>query len=98
LLRSKSISRSSVLVFASLLILLSGIDFYLLRSLAELARSSTSLIDDKVFSHELSLALYLLPVVFAGIGVNLISHVLLTHLSRAEKAYDKAHPNDEHFL
>jgi hypothetical protein len=30
--------------------------------------------------------------VFGGIGVNLISHILLRHLSEAEARFDKEHP------
>ena len=85
MLRIKTISRLTVLIFATLLIVLSGIDFFLLRSLAESAKLSTSIFDDKVFSQGFSTVLYLLPVVFAGIGVNLISHVLIDHLSTAER-------------
>ena len=32
-----------------------------------------------------------LPVVFGGIGVNLISHVLLRHLTEAEGRFDREH-------
>ena len=45
---------------------------YLLQSLAAVAKNTPSLADDAVFISELSIALYVLPVVFGGIGVNLI--------------------------
>ena len=61
-----------------------------MQRLAELARLSRSLFDDRIFASELSVAMYLLPVVFAGIGVNTISHVLVSHLVAAEKAFDQA--------
>lgn len=35
------------------------------------------------------------PAVFAGIGVNLISHVLIEHLFRAERNFDRTHPQTE---
>jgi len=35
-----------------------------------------------------------LPVVFGGIGVNLISHVRLRHLTEAEKRFDREHPDE----
>jgi hypothetical protein len=44
-----------------------------------------------IFSSELSMALYLLPAVFAGIGVNLLSHVLIGHLNEAEQKFDQEH-------
>lgn len=91
LLITRSISRWAVLGFGIALVLIAGVDVYLLQSLASLAKNSPSLADDAVFVSELSIALYILPVVFGGIGVNLISHVLLHHLSGAEKRFDREH-------
>ncbi len=92
LLRTRAISRLAVLGFGIALVLISGIDVYLLQSLAALARHTPSMADDAVFLSELSIALYVLPVVFGGIGVNLISHVLLHHLTEAEKRFEREHP------
>ena len=55
------------------------------------ACSLLGLADDAWFSSELTIARYLLPVVFGGIGVNLISHVLLRHLTEAEGRFDREH-------
>lgn len=85
----KSISRLTVLFFAAGLIAMSGIDVVLLSLLRELAQRSSSVIDDKLFAGELRLALYLLPAVFAGTGVNLLSHVLIQHLTKAEQMFDR---------
>lgn len=92
LLRTRAISRLAVLGFGIALVLIAGVDVYLLQSLAALARHTLSLADDAVFLSELSIALYVLPVVFGGIGVNLISHVLLHHLTEAEKRFEREHP------
>lgn len=89
LLRTRAISRLTVLVFASILVALSGADVFLLKTLSNLAKVTLSLLDDKLFSSELSVALYILPVVFAGIGVNLVSHVLIAHLTNAEQKFDQ---------
>ncbi len=89
LLKSSSISRLSVLIFAMLLIVLSGIDVFLLMTLRDMAVTTPSVLDDRIFNGELSMALYLLPAVFAGIGVNLISHVLINHLNVAERSYNQ---------
>jgi len=35
---------------------------------------------DAVFVSKVSLALYLLPLLFAGVGIHLVSHVLITTL------------------
>ena len=91
LLVTRSISRRAVLGFGIALVLMAGVDLYLLQTLASVAKNTTSLADDKVFISELSIALYILPVVFGGIGVNLISHVLLRHLTDAENRFDREH-------
>ncbi|BEU97703.1 hypothetical protein ACDW_34080 [Acidovorax sp. DW039] len=94
LLASRSISSRAVLVFGIALVLISGVDVYLLQSLSSLAKTSPSLADDALFVSELSIALYVLPVVFGGIGVNLISHVLLRHLTEAEKRFEREHSDE----
>lgn len=85
----RKIGPVAVLVFGVMLVLIAGIDVYLLQHLTAVARHSASLADDKVFLSELSVALYALPVMFGGIGVNLISHVLLRHLNAAEKRFER---------
>lgn len=95
LLKKNIISRWTILAYATILIALSGIDIVLLRALAGKARETTSILDDAIFSSELSVALYLLPAVFAGIGINLISHVLISHLSGAERKFDQQHQHEQ---
>ena len=92
LLVSRSLSRAAVLGFGVALVLIAGVDGYLLQSLANLARTSPSLADDAVFLSELSIGLYVLPLVCGGIGVNLLSYVLLRHLAEAEVRFEKEHP------
>lgn len=83
------ISRKSVLFFGGLLIVIAGVCVVLLQRLAELSQLSPSLADDRFFHSEISMALYLFPALFAGIGANLISHILTSHLRDAEKRYDR---------
>lgn len=90
LLRRFSISRFSVVAIAIVLIMISGIDVYLLQVLSTISRATTSSIDDQLFASELSVALYLLPAVFAGVAINLLSHVLIDHLHRAESRHDRS--------
>jgi hypothetical protein len=85
----RAISRRTVLVFGVVLVLISGISVFILQRLAAMARVSPSLFDDRIFASELSVALYLLPALFAGIGVNLISHILIRHLTDAERRFDR---------
>ena len=87
----KSISRKVVLLFGAILIVVSGANIFLLQLLSVMAKSSTSLLDDKVFASEFSVALYLIPAIFAGIGVNIVSHILIAHLADAEKKFDHEH-------
>ncbi|PTU30358.1 hypothetical protein [Stenotrophobium rhamnosiphilum] len=92
LLKKRAISRPTVLFFGLLLVALAGIDVYLMKSLETLARLSASLADDAIFVSEVSVALYVFPIVLGGVGVNLISHVLITHLLRAERQFDTENP------
>ena len=91
----RAISRAAVAVLGLSLVLVAGVDVYLLQSLAAMARATLSVVDDAVFLSELSIALYVLPLMLGGIGVNLISHVLLRHLEAAEKRFERRqHPHD----
>ena len=92
LLGTRSISRAAVLVFGLALVALAGIDVYLLRSLEALARLSPSLADDAIFASEVSVALYVFPILLGGVGVNVVSHVLITHLLKAERQFDRENP------
>jgi len=92
LLLKRAISRRVVLLFGFGLVAIAGIDVYLLQSLADLAKATPSLADDSVFVSELSVALYLLPAMFAGIGINVVSDALIRHLVDAEKQFDRENP------
>ena len=88
----KAISRKTVLLLGITLIVVAGVDLFLLQQLKGFAQASQSLLDDMFFVSELSIALYLLPALFAGIGINMISHVLINHLVDAERRFDREHP------
>ena len=88
MLKKRAISRNTVLVFGVLLIFIAGIDIFLLQRLTTAAQHSASTLDDLVFGPQIAVALYLLPGLFAGIGVNMISHILVSHLIKAEKRFD----------
>ncbi len=92
LLRKRAISRKIVLLFGFILVGIAGVNLYLLQSLASLAKLTSSLADDAVFLSEISLALYLLPAMFGGIGINVVSHVLISHLLEAERKFDNKEP------
>ncbi len=87
----KAISRTTVAALAVILIVISGIDVVLLQHLIGTAKTSTSPIASMFFAHEFAVALYLLPLLFAGVGVNMISHILITHLVEAEKQFNRQH-------
>ncbi|HCE07459.1 MAG TPA: hypothetical protein DIT28_14590 [Oxalobacteraceae bacterium] len=92
MLAKKVISRPTVLFFGVLLIVIAGADVVLINLLSVSARHTLSTLDDKFFASQLKVALYLLPAVFAGIGINVVSHILISHLVRAENKYDQVHP------
>ena len=98
LMAIRAISRAAVavpgLALALALVLVAGVDVHLLQSLAALAKATLSVVDDGVLLSELSIALYALPLMLGGIGVNLISHVLLRHLANAEKRFERRHLDD----
>lgn len=87
----RAISRKTVFLLAIILIVLSGIDVFLLQLLKGMAERSPSLLDNFFFVSEVSAALYLLPALFAGIGINMMSHLLINHLVDAEKRFDREH-------
>jgi hypothetical protein len=89
LIRKRRISRAAVSVIGALLVLASGVDFILLQRLAAKARLTSSLWDDALFTSEYSLALYLLPLIMAGMGINLMSHILHEHVIIAELEYER---------
>ena len=95
LMAKRAISRRTVLFFGFALVAIAGFDVYVLRSLSAAAAHSSSLVDDAFFVSEVSLALYLLPALFAGLGINIISHVLTRHLDTAEQRFAAEHPRDE---
>ena len=94
LLVKRAISRATVLLLGLSLVAIAGVDVYLLQSLATQAKLTSSLADDAVFVSEVSIALYLLPAMFGGIGINIVSHVLVSHLVEAETRF-KAENRDD---
>jgi hypothetical protein len=87
LIAKKAISRTTVLVLGFSLVAIAGVDVFFLQRLANIATITPSLADDVLFVSEVRVALYLLPALFAGLGINVISHVLTTHLTAAEKRF-----------
>ncbi len=94
LLATRSVSRATVLVLGFVMVAIAGVDVYFLRHIAAVARATPSLADDLLFVSEVSFALYLFPLMFGGIGVNLISHILVSHLVGAEKRFSQEHHDD----
>lgn len=92
LLVKRAISPSTVTLLGLALVLIAGLDVYFLQSLAAAVKFSPSLADDAVFVSEVSVALYLLPAMFGGVGINLVSHVLVRHLIEAERRFRNEHP------
>lgn len=94
LLAKQAISRAAVLALGFTLVAIAGVDVYFLRHWAALAASTPSAADDALFVSEVSFALYLFPLMFGGIGVNVISHILVRHLVGAERRFARDHPDE----
>jgi hypothetical protein len=95
LLAKRAVARATVLLLGLILIVIAGFDLYLLRGLIGMAKQTLSLADDAIFQSELTLALYLLPALFAGVGINIVSHVLIRHLEEAETRYEREHAEEQ---
>ena len=95
LLTKRAVSRNTILFCGFIMVAISAIDFYLLRQLSTLSKFTSSLQDDMFFTSELSVALYILPILFAGIGVNMVSHVLIRHLDDAENRFEKENMSEK---
>lgn len=91
MMAKKALARASVLLFGVILVIISGANVVLLQRLAAMAKISASALDNRVFASEISLALYLLPALFAGIGINIISHIIIAHLGDAERQFEREH-------
>ena len=96
MISKEAISRWTVLTLGFVLVAIAAMNVYFLQHMATAAAVTPSLADDVLFVSELRVALYLLPALFAGIGINLISHVLTTHLTAAERRFSEAHPDPGH--
>ena len=90
----QALSRSAVLAIGLALVAMAGFDVYLLQVLAQLAKQTPSTSDDVVFDSEITVGLYLLPALLAGIGVNVISHVLIQHLTDAQQRFFRRYGDD----
>lgn len=93
LLKRRSVSSYTVLVLGIGLLIVAGLDVYWLQSLGKMAKRSPSEVDDFVFLSELSIGFYLIPALFGGVGVNLVSHVLIRHISKAENKFEENYPD-----
>ncbi len=87
LLFKRAVSRATILILGLTLVAVSGVDVFLLQRLEAMSKLSPSLLDDAVFNSEVTIGFYLLPALFAGIGIDVISHVLIRHLDHAQKTF-----------
>lgn len=88
----RAISRPAVLLLGLVLIAVAGLDIALLHMLAGKESTGGDTLGARMFASEVSVGLYLLPALFAGIGINLVSHVLIHRLTVAEERFDQNHP------
>jgi hypothetical protein len=89
LLKRPAIVGAHVLMLGVALVAIAGLDAWLLQALKTLSLQTPALIDDYIFASEVSIALYALPVLYGGVGVNIVSHVLMEHLLLAEREAER---------
>lgn len=90
----RALSRAAVLAIGLALVAMAGFDVYLLQVLEHLAKETPSTADDVVFDSEITVGLYLLPALLAGVGVNVTSHVLIQHLTDAQQRFFRRYGDD----
>jgi hypothetical protein len=83
----RKVSRNHVLALGLLLVAIAGVDIYLLQALKRRSQETPSTADDLVFNSEITVGLYVLPALLAGIGVNITSYVIIQHLSDAQRRF-----------
>ena len=79
-IHKQKLARAHVLCCGLCLVLLAGGNLILLQQLLVIAKQTTDLMDDLFFASEYSLALYVLPLVSAALGTDLLSHVITSRL------------------
>ena len=94
LLFKREISRAAILMLGLTLVAISGVDVFLLQRLQTMSKLSPSLLDDAVFNSEVTIGFYLLPALFAGVGIDVISHVLIRHLDKAQETFRRDHRHE----
>jgi hypothetical protein len=94
LLFKRAVSRATTLILGLTLVAIAGVDVFLLQRLEVMSKLSPSLLDDAVFNSEVTIGFYLLPALFAGVGIDIIAHVLIRHLDKAQKTFRREHRND----
>jgi hypothetical protein len=94
----RKVSRNHVLALGLLLVTIAGVDIYLLQALKRRSQETASTADDLIFNSEITVGLYVLPALLAGIGVNIASHVIIQHLSDAQRRFggQRTSDSDEH--
>jgi hypothetical protein len=93
-LNIRKVSRNHVLAVGLLMVAIAGLDIYLLQALQRRSRETPSTADDVIFDSEITVGLYVLPALLAGIGVNVASHVIIEHLSDAQLQFVRQRARD----
>ncbi|MEJ8853110.1 hypothetical protein WKW79_00930 [Variovorax robiniae] len=84
--KRRAISPASVFWLGVTLIVIAAADVCMLHGLQMATSKSTSRFDN-FFDSELAVGFYLIPALFGGIGIDLVSSVFRRHLEAAEHRY-----------
>jgi len=94
LLFKRAVSRATTLILGLTLVAIAGVDVFLLQRLEVLSKLTPSMLDDAVFNSEVTIGFYLLPALFACVGIDIIAHTLIRHLDKAQKTFRREHRKD----
>jgi len=86
LVNRKPVNRIWLFFWGIVFVLLGGINIVVLRRLGDIAMKSQHAWDDVLFGPTYSIAFYVLPLLCAGIGVNLITEVITSGVPLERKA------------
>jgi len=90
----RAVSRASVLLLGVALVFIAAVDVFLPHGLQNAAAHNISDLDDFLDS-EVTLGLYLIPALFGGVGIDLVSTIIRQHLLHIERRH-RQHRRRDH--
>ncbi|HYP84487.1 MAG TPA: hypothetical protein VES41_14085 [Variovorax sp.] len=90
----RAVSRVTVLMLGLALVAIAAVDVWLLHGLQNAAVHNASKLDDFLDS-EVTVGLYLIPALFGGVGIDLVSTIIRQHLLHMERRHRQHRRNGQ---